>query len=105
MLGAINGIALVSLGRLGLPLLALTLLLIAWKGPRLVASAGLLTGAGLIWTVAFARLGLSCVLRQPLPGEDCGASGIGPWVAVSAATFVSGLVASMVAFRRARRGR
>lgn len=104
-LGGINGIALISLGAIGLPLLALTLVLIAWKGPRPLAFAGLLTGAGLIWTVLFARLGLSCIVVQPLAGEDCSASGIAPWVAVAAATLVSGLVASVFAFRRARRGR
>lgn len=102
-LGALNGIALLSLGTVGLPLLAVTLLLIAWKGPRLVASAGLLTGAGLIWTVLFARLGLSCLFADPLAGEGCSASGIAPWVGVAAMTFVSGLAASVVAFRRARR--
>lgn len=104
-LGALNGIALLSLGTIGLPFLAVTLLLIAWKGPRFVASAGLLTGAGLIWTVLFARLGLSCLFADPLPGEDCSASGVAPWVAVAGVTFASGLAASAVAFRRARRRR
>ena len=102
-LGALNGIALLSLGTIGLPFLALTLLLILWKGPRFRALAGLLTGAGLIWTVLFARVALSCVFAAQLPGESCGSPGIGAWVAIAAVTFGVGLGASVVAFRRARR--
>lgn len=102
VLGVIDGIALLEIGTVGLALAVATLALVAWKGPRFLALAGFLTGAGLIWTVLFARVGLACLFDAQLPGEDCSAPLIGPWTAIAAVTFVTGLATSALALRRRR---
>ena len=103
MLGAINGVAVLSLGFLILPLLGASLLLIAWKGPRLIAGSGFLTGAGLLWAVAFLRVALMC--GGPLDTGSqgtCGAGDLTGWIVGSLGLFVVGLVGSAYAFKRER---
>ena len=104
VLGVVGGIGLISFGVLGLAFLAIAALLIAWKGPRLLAAAGLLTGAGLIWTVLFARLQLTCTIG-PIPADGgCHTEDLTAWIAGAAAIFVAGLVASALSLRRMQRG-
>jgi hypothetical protein len=98
VLGAANGFALLELGVIGLGFTILSLLLIAWKGPRLIAAAGLVTGAGGVWTLLFGRVMLSCT-----PSEGCDAEGIGSWVAIAIAILAIGLVASFAAVRQSAR--
>jgi hypothetical protein len=103
VLGGVSGLALLVLGTLGLVFGLLSLGLILWRGPRGLAGAGLLTGLGLIWTVLFARVALTC--GGPFdPGVGtCGAPDLGGWIATSVAMFAVGLVASAFALRRSRR--
>lgn len=100
-LGFAIGAAFLSLGTLIIPLLATALLLIAWKGPRLIGLAGFATGVGLAWTVLFARLALTC--GGPLDtgtAGDCDAGDLGPWVVVAAVIFIVGLSSSAMLFSR-----
>ena len=101
MLGAINGVTAISLGFLILPLAGASILLILWKGPRLIAGSGFLTGAGLLWAIAFLRVALTC--GGPLDtgaGGTCSAGDLSGWIAGSVAIFVVGLAVSAYAFRR-----
>jgi hypothetical protein len=97
VLGAVSGLALLALGLVGVALLAASLLLVAAKGPRALAGAGLVAGLGLVWTVLFTRVGLSCL------APDCQAGDIWTWVAGAAVLFAVGLTGSAVALRRTRR--
>ena len=98
VLGAVNAFALLETGVIGLVLTVLSLLLIAWKGPRLVAAAGFVTGAGGLWTLLFARVMLSCTFAN-----GCDAGNIDVWVAVAAVILAVGISATMLAVRRSRR--
>lgn len=102
VLGAVNGTALLSLGTLAFPLLAASLLLIAWKGPLLVAGTGLLTGTGLVWTVLFLRVALTCGGPLDTGVGTCDAGDLSAWIATAAAIFGVGLAGSAVAFGRLR---
>jgi hypothetical protein len=94
---------LLSLGVYGLIFLLACIGLILWKGPRLLAGAGLLTGLGLVCTVLFARVALTCGGPLDPRVSECHAGDLTGWVVGSAAVFVSGLVASAVALRRTMR--
>jgi hypothetical protein len=89
-----------ELGVLGVGFLAVALGLIAWKGPRVLAAAGLATGLGLIWTVLFLRVQLTCGPGAALPETGCVSEDLSPWIAGSGVIFVAGLIASAVALRR-----
>ena len=68
-----------------------------------LALTGLVSGIGLVWTVLFARVWLTCdVLPQP-PGTDCGSGDVTLWVAAAIGMFVAGLVGSAFALQRTRR--
>ena len=103
VLGAVSGLGLLVAGIMGAIILVAALLLIAINGPRLLAGAGLISGLGLILTVLFMRVALTC--GGPLdPGTStCIAGDLGASIAVGAATFAIGLVASAFALRRSRR--
>jgi len=105
VLGAVGGIGVLEVGLLGLGFLVVALGLIAWKGPRILAAAGLATGFGLIWTLLFLRVQWTCAPGAPLPETGCVSEDLTPWIAGSAVIFVAGLVASAAAFRRAATGR
>jgi hypothetical protein len=64
VLGFVCGLLLLE-GFLGILFLAASLGLIAWKGPRLLAGAGLLTGLGLVWAVLFTNVAINCAFPQP----------------------------------------
>ena len=102
-LGAVCGLVLASFGMPGLTLTAAAVLLIAWKGPRVVAVAGLVTGGGLLWSAALARLGLTCGPAALFPDAMCQTDDVAPWFVGSLAVFIVGLVASAFAFARTRR--
>ena len=103
VLGAVSGLTLLVLGAIGTVFALVAVVLILWQGPRGLATAGLLTGTGLIWTVLFARVALTC--GGPLdPGTStCIAGDLTGWAAVGASIFALGLVASAFALRRSRR--
>ena len=103
VLGVVGGISLVSLGVPGIGFLAVALVLIAWKGPRLLAGAGLVTGLGLIWTVLFARVQLTCGADALFADPSCFSDDLTPWIAGATGIFVTGLVASALALRRETR--
>jgi hypothetical protein len=103
VLGSASGLCILVAGFIGIAVLAAALLLIAWKGPRTLALTGVVAGIGLVWTVLFARVWLTCdVLPQP-PGECCESGGISLWVAAAVGILVAGLVATVLALRRSRR--
>ena len=102
VLGVVSGLTLITFGVPGAVFAALSLGLIAWKGPRLLAAAGLVMGIGLIWSVLFARVGLDCTVFLGA-GQGCELGTIWGWVAVSVAFFVGGIVTSALALQRTRR--
>ena len=103
VLGLACGLCILIAGFIGLTVLAAALLLIAWKGPRSLALTGLVTGIGLVWTVLWARVWLTCdVLPQP-SGTSCDSGGISPWVVAAFSILMAGLVASALVLRRSRR--
>jgi hypothetical protein len=103
VLGASAAFMLLELGVLGLAFLAVAVLLIAWKGPRAVAGGGLLTGLGLIWTVLFLRVQLTCGPGALFLDTSCSSDDLTPWILGSAAFFAAGLLLSAWALRRLRR--
>lgn len=105
VLGALVGITTISfvLGFLGLPLLVSSILLILWKGPRVLAMAGFLTGWGLLWTVAITQATIACITFERGPGRDCEPGDVGPFLAVGVAVFAVGIASSAWALRRSRR--
>jgi hypothetical protein len=103
VLGAISGLGVLVAGILGAVILVAAVLLIAIHRPRGLSAAGLVTGLGLVWTVLFARVALTC--GGPLdPGTStCGAGDLSVWIAASVVLFAVGLVASALALQRTRR--
>ena len=103
VLGAVSGLGVLVAGIAGLTILVASVLLIIINGPRRLAAAGLMTGFGLIWTVLFARVALTC--GGPLdPGvSTCVAGDLTVWIGASVGLFAVGLVASAVALQRTRR--
>lgn len=103
VLGAVSGLGLLVAGFIGLIILAAGVLLIAINGPRLLAGSGLVAGFGLVLTVLFARVALTC--GGPLdPGVGtCVAGDLTAWIVGSAVIFAIGLVVSALAFPRTRR--
>jgi hypothetical protein len=104
VLGAIGGLLSISfaVGILALPFLALAIALIAWKGPRLLAGGGLLTGHGLMWLVLLLRVQLTCGAAAVFADDSCESTDLTGWIAVGATIFVVGLVMSAVGVKRAR---
>lgn len=105
MLGVVVGLTTISfaLGILGIPILVGSLILIVWKGPRMIAFTGLVTGVGLVWLFLFGRLALTCGGPLDLdPNTTCGAGDLTGAIVVSAVVLALGLAGSAFAFRRAR---
>ena len=100
VLGIASGFLGIEFGVLGLTFLALAVLLIAWKGPRLLALGGLLSGFGLLWTVLFARVQLTCGPRAMFPESGCSSEDLSQWILGSAGVFAFGLLLSAIALRR-----
>jgi hypothetical protein len=100
VLGTAGGFVTIEFGVVGLSLLGMSIALIAWKGPRLFASGGLLSGFGLLWTLLFARVALTCGAEALFPNGSCSTEDLTPWIAGSCAVFVAGLVLSIVAIDR-----
>lgn len=101
-LGGLIGVTSISfaLGILAIPILVASVALIAWKGPRLIAGAGLVTGWGLLWTVAIVQSTLSCLTIDRGPGRWCEPADMGPWLAIGIGLFIAGLAGSAFALRR-----
>ena len=102
-LGAVGGFAVLELGVLGVGVVAAALGLIAWKGPRLLAAGGLVTGIGVVWTVLFLRVQLTCGPGAPLPESGCVSEDLTAWIVGSGALLLGGLAASTAALRSNRR--
>lgn len=102
LLGALVGLTTISfaLGVLGLPIILASVALIAWKGPRQLAGAGLLTGWGLLWTVLIVNSTVACLTIDRGPGRWCEPGDTGGWLLAGIAIFVVGLVTSAAAFGR-----
>lgn len=100
VLGVACGFLVIELGVVGLAFLALAVFLIVWKGPRMLAFGGLLTGFGCLWAVLFARVALTCGADAFFPDAGCATEDLTSWIAGSAAIFVLGLGLSAVALRR-----
>ena len=100
--GAIDAILLFELGFIGLPFTLAFVGLVAWKGPRLPAASGLVTGVGLVWTLLFANTMVHCAIENATPGSGCDLGGIGGWVAAAAGLLLVGVVGTVVAARRLR---
>ena len=106
VLGGLAGLTSISfvLGVIGLPIIVTSLVLIAWKGPRLLAGAGFLTGWGLLWTVAIVQSTVACLTFERGPGRWCEPADTGAWLVAGILMFAVGLAASAFAFAR-RAGR
>jgi hypothetical protein len=104
VLGVASGFLTIELGVVGLAALLVSIALIAWKGPRLLAAGGLLTGFGVLWTVLFLRVALTCGETAFFPDPTCFTEDLTAWAAGSAAIFIGGLLASAAALGRMRRG-
>ena len=102
VLGALAGLTSISfaLGLLALPIIAASLVLIVWKGPRLIVWAGFLTAWGLLWTVLIIQSTVACLTFERGPGRWCEPGDNGPWLIAGIVMLIAGLVASAVAFRR-----
>ena len=103
VLGFVSGPTLLLLGAFGIIFVLACVALILWKGPRFVPGTGLLTGLGLVCTVLFARVALTCGGPLDPHLSECYAPDLTGWIAGSATLFVVGLIASAVGLRRARR--
>jgi hypothetical protein len=105
VLGAITGLTSVSfaLGILAPALLVLSILLILWKGPRLIAGAGYLTGFGLAWTVLITNATLTCLTIDRGPGRWCEpGDGVLGFLVAGVVLFLGGLGGSALVFSRLR---
>jgi hypothetical protein len=102
ILGAIASIGLLEFGIYGLAFAAISLGLIAWKGPRAVATAGFITGLGGTWAFLFGRVMVSCAGQNAEAAGSCDAGNIGAWVLGSAMVLCVGVVASVIVARRVR---
>jgi hypothetical protein len=100
VLGVIDAFGLLELGFVGLAFTVLSVMLIAWKGPRRMALAGLVSGAGAAWTILFSGVMLRCAAENAVPGQSCEAGDIGSWVALAVAILIAGLVGSFAVARR-----
>ena len=100
--GAIDAIMLFELGYIGMGFTLAFIALVAWKGPRLPAYAGLVSGVGLVWTILLANVGIRCAIENATPGAGCDAGDIWAWVAGAASILVIGLGATVLAARRLR---
>ena len=103
VLGAASGFGVLELGVFGTVLLLASILVIAWKGPCLVAAGGLVTGCGALWTALLSRVALTCGAGAFFPDPSCSTNDLTAWVTGSAAILVIGLVVSAAGLRRARR--
>ena len=102
VLGAVTAVMLLEFGPFGLGFLGLLLGLIAWKGPRAMGFAGVLTGIGGALTLLFGRVWASCAAQNASIAGSCGAGDIESWTAGAAAIFLLGLVSTWLAIRRRR---
>jgi hypothetical protein len=100
--GAIDAVLLFELGFYGLLFTLAFIGLAVWKGPRLPALSGLVTGVGLVWTLLLARVALDCAIESLTPGSGCDPPGIGPWIAGAAVILGIGAIATVVAARHLR---
>ena len=100
--GAIDSILLFELGFIGMLFTLAFVGLIAWKGPRLPAAAGLVTCVGLVWMMLFANTMVDCAIENATRGSGCDTTGIGLWVAAAAGLLLLGVVGTAVAARRLR---
>ena len=100
--GAIDAIMLFELGYIGMGFTLVFIALVAWKGPRLPAYAGLVSGVGLVWTILLANVGVRCAIENSTPGSGCDAGDIWAWVAGAASVLAVGLGATVLAARRLR---
>ena len=103
VLGTASGFLVVELGVIGLAFALVSIALIAWKGPPLIAFGGLLAGFGGLWTLLIGRVALTCGADAFFPDPNCMTDDLTAWVAGSALLFLGGLVASAVGMRRRRR--
>ena len=102
LLGAITGLTSISfvLGVLAPALLAVSTVLILWKGPRLLGAAGYLTGFGLAWTVLIANSTISCLTVDRGPGRWCEpGDGVLGFLIAGGVLFVAGLAGSAFSLR------
>lgn len=102
VLGALCGLTTISfvLGVIGVPIIVTSILLVLWKGPRLLAGTGLMTGWGLLWTVAITQSTVACLTIDRGPGRWCEPAEAGGWLVAGIVVFALGLVASAAAFAR-----
>ena len=100
VLGVASAVVLLEFPGGGVLLLAAALVGIAARSPRGAALAGLVTGLGATWTALFLRVKVSCDAFNAQPGQGCESPGIEGWIAAGAVVLATGLLASLLAFRR-----
>lgn len=84
LLGVVNAFGVFYLAVAGMILALLGVAVIAWKGPRLPAFAGLVTGVGFTWTMLFGNADNDLIR----------------WAGAAEAILAVGLLATIVAARR-----
>jgi hypothetical protein len=100
--GVTAGFATLEIPSLGWLLVIAFALPAAISGPRLAAIGGLLIGLGGVWLALLGRVALTCTATGDELG--CQSPGIESWLAVGGAMFASGLLLTVLAAIRARRG-
>ena len=93
-LGMAGGVALLFAGPIGIAIVAVGIIWLAWQGPRLQSIAGFLLGFGAVWTVSFAFVKSTCNTVYALPGETCTTGNTDLWLLGSVAILAAGIVAS-----------
>ena len=97
LLGAAACLLLLEGGYVGLAFGAVTLGLIAWKGPRAIAAAGWVTGLGAVLTLLYWRVLASC--SGPV---GCEPGDIGTWTAAAFVVLLLGVIATLALALRSR---
>lgn len=105
VLGAIAVIGLLEFGILGLGWVAVSLALIAWKGPRLIGLGGFMSALGAGLVALLSPVTISCANESAAQPGSCSVGAFILWVGLSAAILLGGIVVTVVAIRRSRLAR
>jgi hypothetical protein len=103
VLGLASCLLLLEGGYVGILFGVLTLGLIAWKGPRAIATAGWVTGFGALLTLLYSRVATSCGSDPASPGNGCQPGDIVFWTAAAVGVLLLGVLGTAILVRRSRR--
>ena len=104
VLGIATGMALLVAGLIGIAVLVVGIVLLATYGPRMHSIAGFLTGFGLVWTILFVNVKMTCATLGALPGETCRSGNTDLWLIASFVILAVGLLVTFGVWRPGRSG-